>query len=59
MNSRDYDIVLRYTNRGWIGIVMVNEKERYRTWDFYRNEDDALKDVKLAIQDKRVDLTWA
>ena len=57
--NRDYDIVLRHTDRGWLGIVVVNEKERYRTWDFHRSEADALKAVNAAIQDKRVDLTWA
>lgn len=59
MNNNDYDIVLRSTNRGWLGIVMVNEKERYRTWDFHRSEKEALLDVKTAIQDGRIDLSWA
>lgn len=37
------DIVLRRTNRKWLGIVQIDGHEVYRTWDYHDTKENALE----------------
>lgn len=37
------DIVLRRTNRKWLGIVQIDGREVYRTWDYHDTKESALE----------------
>lgn len=43
------DIILRLTGSGWLGIIVVDGREVFRSWDYYPTRIEAMARVEARI----------